>query len=61
MLFFDDWELSGAQGCGNGEGEERVVVVSKEESGVKVSERLRLRPAMLMSWGIWFAKGWGGC
>ena len=36
-------------------------MVSKEESGVTVSERLRLRPAMLVSWGIWCAKGLGVC
>ena len=61
LLLFGVCELSGAQGCGYGEGDEeceRVVVVSKDESGVSVRERLRLRPAMIAGFGI--AKRDGG-
>jgi len=54
-LLFGECELSGAHGCGNGEGDEeceREVGVSKEESGERVfSERLRLRPAMFAGIG----------
>lgn len=54
MLLLGECELSGAQGCGNGAGDEeweRVVGLSKEESGVRVSERLRLRPAIFVGIG----------
>ena len=64
MFFWGECEFRAPQGCGNGEGEEdceRGVVVSKEESGVKVSERLRLRLAMLEYWGVWCTKGLGIC
>ena len=53
MLLLGDNEFNGAQGCEYGEGEEEcelVVGPSSEESGMRDSERLRLRFAIAAGW-----------